>query len=106
MPKSHALGGPTYAGHTDTSPPDTVTPEWVITVEAVEEDTRSTVYPPGAYAVFLWADNTTFQARHSSNSGLTALRLCGLESSLASGVTATGTITWSTTSLAITVETG
>jgi hypothetical protein len=43
MPKSHALGGPTYAGHTDTSSPDTVTPEWVITVEAVEEDTPAAV---------------------------------------------------------------
>jgi hypothetical protein len=72
----------------------------------IRTDLGSTLYPAGTYAAFLWADNITFQARHSSNSGLTVLRACGIESSLAAGVTATGTITWSSSSLAITVEAG
>lgn len=35
MPKSHALGGPTYAGHVDASP-DSVTPDWRPASEVAE----------------------------------------------------------------------
>jgi hypothetical protein len=56
----------------------------------------STVLAAGDYAAFLWADNVTLTARTSTTSGLTPLRFAGTESSLASGVGTTGTITWST----------
>lgn len=46
MPKSHALGGPTYLGHTDVSSPDTTGPEWVIHVEAVEAPTEPAAPEP------------------------------------------------------------
>lgn len=47
--------------------------------------------PPGDYAHFLWADNTTFQTRWATNSAYTSTRaMLGL-SGLASGVQASGT---------------
>lgn len=72
----------------------------------IRTDLGTTLLAPGTYAAFLWADNTTFQARNSSNSGIGAVRACGIESSLATGVTATGTVTWSTAYVTLSLETG
>lgn len=37
MPKSHAVGGPTYAGHVDVTP-DGVEPQWVPVAEVAQPD--------------------------------------------------------------------
>lgn len=72
----------------------------------IRTDLGSTLLAPGTYAAFLWADNVTFQARLATNSGLASQRVCGIESSLAGGVTASGTVTWSTTQIVLSLESG
>lgn len=60
----------------------------------IRTDLGTTVLPAGDYAMFMWADNVTFQARYSTASGHQALRQMGSASSLATGVLGTGTLTW------------
>jgi len=62
---------------------------------SIRTDLGLTLLAPGDYAMFLWADNVTFQTRYGTASALTAMRITGIASSLASGVGTTGTLTWS-----------
>lgn len=39
MPKTTVHGGPSYAGHVDTSSPETATPEWTAAAEPAEPQT-------------------------------------------------------------------
>jgi hypothetical protein len=59
----------------------------------IRTDLGATTLPAGDYAMFLQADNTTFQSRYASSSGLTALRVAGL---VAGTIGTSGTVTWST----------
>lgn len=61
----------------------------------IRTDLGATVLTPGEYALFQWADNVTMQTRWFSGTALATLRTCGILSSAASGVPATGTLTWS-----------
>jgi hypothetical protein len=70
----------------------------------IRTDLGATYLTPGDYAMFLWADNVTFQARYASNSGLTVLRANATLSSLATGVQATGTFAYGTELVAMTLE--
>ena len=60
----------------------------------IRTDLGLTMLPAGDLAMFMWADNTTFQTRYSSASGHLALRHMASHSGLASGVAATGIFTW------------
>lgn len=57
-------------------------------------DIGAQLLDPGDYAIFLWADNTTFQTRVASASGITALRIAAIVSGLTLGVTGTHTVSW------------
>lgn len=60
----------------------------------IRTDLGLTTLPTGDYAMFMWADNVTFQTRYSTASGHAALRQLGAASSLAAGVPASGTLAW------------
>lgn len=60
----------------------------------IRTDLGLTLLQSGDYAMFLWADNTTFQTRTSTASGNQALRFHGIASSLVSGVGTSGTLSW------------
>jgi hypothetical protein len=70
----------------------------------IRTDLGATSLAAGDYAMFMWADNVTFQARYGSNSGLTGLRTNATQSSLASGVTSSGTFAYSTELVCMTLE--
>ncbi len=57
-------------------------------------DLGTTTLTPGAYVMFLWADNTTFSTLHGVTAGLQASRLT-FNGVYASGVGASGTATTS-----------
>jgi hypothetical protein len=59
---------------------------------------------PGDYAVFIWADNTTFQTRLGNNAGNTALRLGGLQNSYTTGVPTSGSFSWGQSYVSATLE--
>jgi hypothetical protein len=61
----------------------------------IRTDLGVTTLAPGDYAMFLWADNTTFQTRYSTASSLPALRWCGVATVTGAGVPTSGTLTWS-----------
>lgn len=67
-------------------------------------DLGAKTLPPGDYAVFLWADNATFQTRAAGASGLAALRVSGSLDGLGTGVQATGNFSYGTLYFAATVE--
>ncbi len=71
---------------------------------AVRGDVGATYLAAGDYAAFMWADNTTFQTRRGSSTDIGAYRVAGLHSSQASGVGATGTLTWSDPYVTLTIE--
>jgi hypothetical protein len=58
----------------------------------------------GDHAAFLWADNTTFQTHNASSSGGQSLRACATHDSLATGVQATGTITFAQQYVVMSIE--
>jgi hypothetical protein len=60
----------------------------------IRTDLGATYLPAGDYAMFLWADNVTFQGRTASNSNLATLRSGAIASSLATGVGTSGTFAW------------
>lgn len=61
-------------------------------------DLGTTYLEPGHYAIGLWFDNTVAQLRMGGSTGLTAMRLTSiLGPPLASGIPATGSITWGST---------
>lgn len=74
------------------------------TAGAVRSDLGATELTPGEYALFLWADNITFQTRFQNVSTLTALRLAGTMNSQASGVQASSTLAWSTEAPSLALE--
>jgi hypothetical protein len=70
----------------------------------IRTDLGATALGAGTYAAFIWADNTTFQARYSTASGIKALRIAAIASSLASGVPASGTLSYDTAFVQLTLE--
>jgi hypothetical protein len=58
-------------------------------------DLGATKLSPGEYALVVWADNTTLQARVASNSMVSSSRYSAEAVGLASGVPSTGTVAWS-----------
>lgn len=70
----------------------------------IRTDLGVTTLPAGDYAVFLWADNVTFQARFATNPMLTALRIVGVVSSLTTGVPASGVLAWASQTPSISLE--
>jgi len=60
----------------------------------IRTDLGLTTLPAGDYAMFMWADNTTFQTPKSTASSLPSLRWCGV-ATISGGVGTTGTLTWS-----------
>lgn len=70
----------------------------------IRTDLGATALPPGDYAMFLWADNTTFQTRTATASGIQALRYVGTASSLTTGVGTSGTLTWDVQLVGISLE--
>lgn len=67
----------------------------------IRTDLGATSLPAGEYAAFLWADNTTFQTRNTTGG---ALRYGGILSSLASGVQSSGTLSWDTVVVNMSLE--
>jgi hypothetical protein len=70
----------------------------------VRTDLGAQTLPAGPYAAFIWADNTTFQTRYTTNSGLGPLRVGAVESSLTTGVGASGTLGYSTVCPNLSIE--
>lgn len=70
----------------------------------IRTDLGLTLLPAGDYAMFLWADNVTFQTRTATASGNQALRFHGIASSLASGVGTSGTLQWDVALVNLTLE--
>lgn len=72
---------------------------------SVRTDLGATSLDAGDYAMFIWADNTTFQTRYSTASSLTAMRTSAIASSLASGVgTSAATLAWDNVVLNMSLE--
>lgn len=67
----------------------------------IRTDLGLTLLQSGDYAMFLWADNTTFQTRNGTGA---ALRYGGLHSSLASGVGTSGTLSWDVITVNMSLE--
>ena len=67
----------------------------------IRTDLGATTLAAGGYAMFVWADNTTFQTRNGTGG---AVRYGGIASSLASGVGTSGTLTWSNTVVNMSLE--
>jgi hypothetical protein len=59
----------------------------------IRTDLGATRLGVGDYAMYLQADNVTFQARYASSSGLTALRVAG---QVAGTIGTSGSLTWAT----------
>lgn len=57
-------------------------------------DVGAVTLEPGDYAMFLWADGTTFQSRVATSSGIGALRIAGIVNGLTLGVTGVHTVSW------------
>jgi len=74
------------------------------TAGAVRGDVGATYLTAGDYAAFVWADNTTFETRRASSTGITAYRVTGIASSLSAGVGTTGTLSWSDLYVTVSVE--
>jgi len=67
----------------------------------IRTDLGATALAAGSYAMFLWADNTTFQTRNTTGG---AYRYGGIHSSLSGGVTTSGTLTWDTVVVNMSLE--
>lgn len=73
VPKTSAVGGPSYAGHVDVSSPDTVTPDWApaepVTepVEAVQPEPEPVKAEPRRKPKA--GQNVTVQAGHAAGTG-------------------------------------
>jgi hypothetical protein len=59
----------------------------------IRTDLGATRLAAGDYALYLQADNVTFQARYASSTAFSAMRIAGL---VAGTIGTTGTLTWST----------
>lgn len=95
-----ALSG---AGHTTYTP---VVSTGVIACPAaadIRSDVGATLLQPGDYALYFWADNATVQVP-KSGSAIASLKGTANALSLTSGVITSGTLTYSTTAVALSLE--
>lgn len=60
---------------------------------AIRYDLGSTTLPPGEYAMFFWADNTTVAVPHTSHNVATAMRTSAVITD-AAGLPASGSVSW------------
>jgi hypothetical protein len=67
----------------------------------IRTDLGATRLSAGDYAMYLQADNITFQARYASSTALSAIRVAGL---VAGTIGASGTVTWSTGFVVMSLE--
>jgi hypothetical protein len=71
----------------------------------IRTDLGATLLAAGDYAMYLWADNTTFQTRQSSSSSLPIMRVGAAVPSLASGVPASGSLgSWGSAFMNVALE--
>jgi hypothetical protein len=70
----------------------------------IRTDLGATPLAGGDYALFMWADNATFQTRYGTASAWTGLRVGGIASSLGTGVGTSGTLQWDNPQITISLE--